>query len=154
PHRLAPSPIRRRGTQPMPPGFAETTPVDDLRAAVYRNGRHGQADGHHRGTRSARARLDRWGKLWLARDIATRNLVTARRRERLPVAVRRMVRAGVRQLPVVDADAAGALVGLLRRTDALAAFDRVESAAEAITTGSGQPPTAPAPSSRPAKRQG
>ncbi|HEY8326698.1 MAG TPA: CBS domain-containing protein, partial [Ktedonobacterales bacterium] len=94
------------------------------------------------------------GKPSLARDIATRNLVTARRRERLPVAVRRMVRAGVRQLPVVDADAAGALVGLLRRTDALAAFDRVESAAEAITAGSGQPPTAPGPSSHPTKRQG
>lgn len=146
--------------QPTPPAFAETTPVDELRAAVYRDGcalvvdTTGKLTGIIVGRDLRERGATDGGKPSLARDIATRNLVTARRRERLPVAVRRMVRAGVRQLPVVDADATGALVGLLRRTDALAAFDRVESAAEAITAGSGQPPTAPAPSSHPTKRQG
>lgn len=136
--------------QPTPTTFAETTPVDDLRAMIYRDGCALVVDAAGKLTgiivgRDLRERgaMD-GGKPSLARDIATRNLVTARRRERLPVAVRRMVRAGVRQLPVVDADATGAPVGLLRRTDALAAFDRVETLEEAITAGAGQPPAAPA----------
>lgn len=134
--------------------FAETTPVDELRAAIYRDGcalvvdATGKLAGIIVG-RDLRERVaSDAGKPLLARDIATRNLVTARRRERLPVAVRRMVRAGVRQLPVVDGDAAGALIGLLRRTDALAAFDRVEPVEESLSASAGQPPTASTPSSR------
>ncbi|HEX2350172.1 MAG TPA: chloride channel protein, partial [Ktedonobacterales bacterium] len=144
--------------QAMPRAFAETTPVDELRAAVYRDGCALVVDATGRLAgiivgRDLRERVaSDAGRPLLARDIATRNLVTARRRERLPVAVRRMVRAGVRQLPVVDGDTAGAPVGLLRRTDALAAFDRVESVEEPLTASSGQPPTAPAPSSRPMTR--
>jgi len=146
--------------QPTPTTFAESTPVDELRATVYRDGCALVVDAAGKLTgiivgRDLRERgATDGGKPSLARDIATRNLVTARRRERLPVAVRRMVRAGVRQLPVVDADAAGTPVGLLRRTDALVAFDRVESLEEGLTAGAGQPPTTPAPSSQPTTRQG
>lgn len=144
--------------QAMPRAFAEVTPVDELRAAVYRDGcalvvdSTGKLAGIIVG-RDLRERVaPNAARPLLARDIATRNLVTTRRRERLPVAVRRMVRAGVRQLPVVDGDTAGAPIGLLRRTDALAAFDRVESVEESLTASAGQPPTAPAPSSRPTAR--
>ena len=154
--------------QRSPAIFEETTPVEALRAAVYREGcalivdARGKLTGiiatrdlRERGavptTSASEAGTEagtETGKPLLARDVATRNLLIARRRERLRAAVRRMVRAGVRQLPVVEGDqpgqsgssaGAGAPIGLLRRTDALAAFDRLEPLDEGIAASAAQP---------------
>ncbi|MEO7003751.1 MAG: chloride channel protein [Ktedonobacterales bacterium] len=59
-----------------------------------------------------------------AKDVATRPLVTAKPDETLQDAVRRMSALGLRQLPVMAKDETGAqrVVGLLRRSDALAAY--------------------------------
>ena len=117
--------------QRAPVIIAETVPVEELREAVYREGAALVVDsgGVLVGIIAARDLRERGiandGKRLLARDIATRNLVTARRRERLRVAIRRMVRAGLRQLPVLEGEAPGVPIGLLRRSDALSAFDRV-----------------------------
>ncbi|HEX8997634.1 MAG TPA: chloride channel protein [Ktedonobacterales bacterium] len=121
--------------QRAPVIFTEATPVEELRSAVYAEGAVLVVDdaGKLTGLISARDLRERGaaptaasaGKRLLARDIATRNLVTARRRERLRVAIRRMVRAGLRQLPVLDGEQPGAPLGLLRRTDALVAFDQL-----------------------------
>lgn len=54
-----------------------------------------------------------------AGDVAVYNLVTAQPGEQLRAAIRRMVRLGLQQLPVVSD---GRLVGLLRRSDVLAAY--------------------------------
>jgi CBS domain-containing protein len=61
------------------------------------------------------------GRSLIAGDVAVRRLVTARPEESLRVAVRRMSRLGLRQLPVVPTDSLK-LVGLLRRSDILAAY--------------------------------
>ncbi len=138
--------------QRTPAIFEESTPVEELRAAVYRDGCALVVDaaGRLSGIIAARDLRERSAsaadKSALARDIATRNLVTARRRERLRTAIRRMVRAGLRQLPVVDGDQPGAPLGLLRRTDALAAFDRLAPQDEATSpspTNASRPPMAP-----------
>lgn len=119
-----------------PATFNESTPVEELRAAVYRDGCALVVDASGALTgiivaRDLRERLPRFmtagdaaGRSPLARDIATRNLVTTRPRERLRPAIRRMLRAGVRRLPVVESEI-GAPVGVLSRADALAALDRL-----------------------------
>jgi CIC family chloride channel protein len=117
--------------QQTPAIFDESTPIEDLRQAVYRDGCVLVVDGSGAlsGIIAARDLRERGaaseGKRLLARDIATRNLVTTRRRERLRAAIRRMASAGLRQLPVLDGEQPGAPVGLLRRADALSAFDRL-----------------------------
>ena len=126
--------------QRSPVVYEESIPVDELRSVLYREGAVLVVDsaGKLTGIISVRDLRERGAvdpeKHLLARDIATRNLVTARRRERLRVAIRRMVRAGLRQLPVVDGDQPGAPVGLLRRSDALRAFDQLAPPDEQPTT--------------------
>lgn len=61
------------------------------------------------------------GQQGTAGDIAVRALVTSHPDESLRSAVRRMVNMGLRQLPVIEGTA---VVGLLRRTDVLAAYGR------------------------------
>jgi CIC family chloride channel protein len=145
--------------QGSPAIFDESTPVEDLRPAVFRDGcvLVVDATGKLTGIIAARDLRERGGsagvKPLLARDIATRNLVTARRRERLRTAIRRMVRAGLRQLPVMDSDQPGPPVGLLRRTDALSAFDKLGPQDDAASPTVGAPPTAPAPTSQPTTRR-
>jgi CBS domain-containing protein len=145
--------------QRSPAIIEESTPLEDLRSAVYRDGCALVVDatGKLAGIIVVRDLRERGsseaGKRLLARDIATRNIVTARRRERLRTAIRRMVRAGLRQLPVVDGDQPGAPVGLLRRTDALSAFDRLTPHEESGATNAGQLPTTPAPASQPSTRE-
>jgi CBS domain-containing protein len=56
--------------------------------------------------------------------MAVRNLVTAQPNETLRTAIRRMSRAGIRQLPVVDESLPARPVGLLRRSGILAAYER------------------------------
>jgi CBS domain-containing protein len=54
-----------------------------------------------------------------------RNVVTAQPNETLRAAARRMSRLGLRQLPVVAGDSADSPpLGLLRRSDILAAYER------------------------------
>jgi chloride channel protein, CIC family len=77
------------------------------------------------------------GRPLLARDVAVRQLVTVRPEQSLRVAVRRMSRLGLRQLPVVPKDSLK-LVGLLRRSDVLAAY------AAAQPPDRGEPPAVPA----------
>lgn len=126
--------------QRAPVVYEETIPVDELRTVLYREGAVLVVDsaGKLTGIISVRDLRERGAagpeKRLLARDIATRNLVTARRRERLRVAIRRMVRAGLRQLPVVDSDQPDIPVGLLRRSDALRAFDQLAPPDEQPTT--------------------
>jgi CBS domain-containing protein len=57
-------------------------------------------------------------------DVAVRNLVITRPEETLRAAVRRMNRLGLRQLPVVATELPARPLGLLRRTDILAAYGR------------------------------
>ncbi len=115
--------------QRSPITYAETTPVDDLRADVYANGAVLVVDaaGALTGIITVRDLRERGAidgeRRLLARDIATRNLVSVRRRERLRTALRRMAHAGLRQLPVTESEQPGAPVGLLRRADALKVFD-------------------------------
>ncbi len=61
-------------------------------------------------------------------EVAVRNLVTARPDETVQVAVRRMSRLGLRQLPVVDGPLPARPRGLLRRSDVFAAYERVTGA--------------------------
>ncbi|HLZ22769.1 MAG TPA: chloride channel protein [Ktedonobacterales bacterium] len=76
-------------------------------------------------------------------DVAVRNLVTARPKETLRVAVHRMNRLGLRQLPVVGSEQPGPPLGLLRREDILAAYEQVAGAATASPPGAaGSAPTA------------
>lgn len=153
--------------QRSPAIFEESTPIEDLRAAVYREGcvLVVDASGKLTGLIAVRDLRERGvvdgDKPTLARDIATRNLVTTRRRERLRTAIRRMVRAGLRQLPVVDGEQPGPPVGLLRRTDALTAFDRLEPQDEATAPRTPARPSddaapstaAPAPTNLPTSRR-
>jgi hypothetical protein len=117
-----------------------------------------------------------------AADIAARPVITVRPEETLQTAVRRMSRRGLRQLAVVTMGEEGPEpVGVLRRSDALAAY------VETLVSGGGDqperpqlsrhaphgshdsscgdtpptaptevntPPTAPAPASQPTTRQG
>ena len=71
-----------------------------------------------------RARSDREGErpLTLA-DIAVRNLVTAQANETLRAAARRMSRLGLRQLPVISGELPSPPLGLIRRSDILAAYE-------------------------------
>ena len=64
------------------------------------------------------------GKALTVGDVATRNLVTLRMGESLRVAARRISRLGLRQAPVVG-DEGKRPLGLLRRRDVLAAYERV-----------------------------
>jgi predicted transcriptional regulator len=57
-------------------------------------------------------------------DVAVRNLVTARPGESLGAAVRRMTRLNLRQLPVVPGPLPAPPLGILRRSDVLAAYGR------------------------------
>jgi CBS domain-containing protein len=59
-----------------------------------------------------------------AGDVAVRNLVTVSPEETLSAAVRRMNRLGLRQLPVVAGELPAPPLGLLRRTEILAAYGR------------------------------
>lgn len=67
------------------------------------------------------------GRALTAGDVAVQNLVTAQPDEPLRAAVRRMVRMGLQQLPVVSDDR---LVGLLRRSDVLAAYWQTQATDE------------------------
>lgn len=60
-------------------------------------------------------------------DVMVRNLVTARPGESLRVAIHRMSALGLRQLPVVDGDLPAKSLGLLRRSDILAAYERMQA---------------------------
>ena len=60
-------------------------------------------------------------------DAMVRNLVTARPGESLRVAVHRMSALGLRQLPVVEGDLPATPLGLLRRSDILAAYERMQA---------------------------
>ncbi len=64
------------------------------------------------------------GRRLIVGDVAVRNLVTARPDESLYTTVRRMSRLGLRQLPVVDADLPTPPLGMLRRSDVLAAYEQ------------------------------
>ncbi|MGH2515173.1 MAG: CBS domain-containing protein, partial [Ktedonobacterales bacterium] len=68
------------------------------------------------------------GRLLTVGDVAVRNLVTTRPNETLRVAISRMNRLGLRQLPVVAGDIPGPPLGLLRRGDILSAYERATSA--------------------------
>jgi CIC family chloride channel protein len=71
-----------------------------------------------------RERKDReHGRRLTVGDVAVRNLATIRPDDSLYVAVRRMSRLGLRQLPVVEADLPSPPVGLLRRSDVLAVYE-------------------------------
>ena len=61
------------------------------------------------------------------RDVMVRNLVTARPDESLRIAVHRMSALGLRQLPVVEGNLPAPPVGLLRRSDILAAYERMQA---------------------------
>ncbi len=72
-----------------------------------------------------RGRADREdGRQVVVSDVAVRNLVTASPNETLRTAVRRMNRLGLRQLPVVAGEPPTPPLGLLRRSDVLAAYER------------------------------
>ncbi len=64
------------------------------------------------------------GRRLIVGDVAVRNLVTAQPDESLYTAVRRMSRLGLRQLPIVDAELPTPPLGMLRRSDVLAAYDQ------------------------------
>jgi CBS domain-containing protein len=67
------------------------------------------------------------GRALTAGDVAVQNLVTAQPDEPLRAAVRRMVRRGLQPLPVVGDER---LVGLLRRSDVLAAYWQTQATDE------------------------
>ena len=64
------------------------------------------------------------GQPLTAGDVAVRNLIVAKPEETLRSAIRRMNRLGLRQLPVVARELPAPPLGLLRRTDILAAYGR------------------------------
>lgn len=68
------------------------------------------------------------GALLTVGEVAVRNLVTARPDETVQVAVRRMSRLGLRQLPVVEGPLPARPLGLLLRRDVFAAYERVMGA--------------------------
>jgi CBS domain-containing protein len=74
------------------------------------------------------------GRALTAGDVATRNLVTVAPEETLRTAVRRMNRLGLRQLPVVAAEPPAAPLGLLCRSDVLAAYGRFLSEDQVAAT--------------------
>ena len=67
------------------------------------------------------------GRALTAGDVAVQNLITTQPDEPLRAAVRRMVRLGLQQLPVVSD---GRPVGLLRRSDVLAAYWQTQATEE------------------------
>ncbi|MGZ3599868.1 MAG: chloride channel protein [Ktedonobacterales bacterium] len=68
------------------------------------------------------------GALLTVGEVAVRNVVTARPDETVQVAVRRMSRLGLRQLPVVQGPLPARPLGLLRRSDVFAAYERAMGA--------------------------
>ena len=91
--------------------------VDDserLVGIVTRSDLHGRSDREQ-------------GRALTVGDIAVRNLVTTRPNETLSVAVRRMNRLGLRQLPVIEGELPAPPLGLLRRSDILDAYERAYS---------------------------
>lgn len=80
------------------------------------------------------------GQQLTAGDIAVRKLITTHQEEPLRVAVRRMIRLGLRQLPVVDDNA---VVGLLRRHDVLIAYGRTLEENDASATPEATPSEQP-----------
>lgn len=74
------------------------------------------------------------GRVLQIGDVAVRNLVTARPDETLRAAVRRMNRLGLRQLPVVGGELPSPPLGLLRRSDILAAYERALAANSSSST--------------------
>jgi signal-transduction protein with cAMP-binding, CBS, and nucleotidyltransferase domain len=82
-----------------------------------------------------RERKDRErGRRLTVGEVAVRNLVTARPAESLSTAVQRMGRLGLRQLPVVDADLPALPLGMLRRSDILAAYDQQQEESPAAVS--------------------
>ncbi len=79
------------------------------------------------------------GKPLTAGQVAVRNLVTAQPDETLRTAIRRMTRAGLRQLPVVDGPAPARPVGLLRRSDILEAYEHALAEQRTPLSPSGTP---------------
>jgi CBS-domain-containing membrane protein len=67
-----------------------------------------------------------------AGEIMTKNVVTARPRESVRNAARRMVETGVKRLPVVDDH--DALVGIISRTDVLVSMHRSDKELQAVIT--------------------
>lgn len=67
------------------------------------------------------------GSLLTVGEVAVRNLVTVRPDETVQVAVRRMSRLGLRQLPVVEGPLPARPLGLLRRSDVFAAYGQATS---------------------------
>ncbi len=65
------------------------------------------------------------GRVLTARDVAVRNVVIAQPTETLRAAVRRMTRSSLRQLPVVEGPIPSKPVGLIRRSDVLAAYGKI-----------------------------
>ena len=66
-----------------------------------------------------------------AGDVAIHNMVTTHPEESLQFAIRRMARLGLQQLPVTSDKT---LVGLLRRSDILAAYGRALARADEVAT--------------------
>jgi len=62
--------------------------------------------------------------LVVADDLASKHLITTTPRESLYEAVKKMDRAGIRQLPVVDPEDPTRLLGILTRKDVVAAYNR------------------------------
>lgn len=89
-----------------------------------------------------RGRSDReHGRALRIGDVAVRNLVTAQPDETLHVAVRRMNRLGLRQLPVVRGELPARPLGLLRRSDILAAYEGALATSPSPTVKSDHPPS-------------
>lgn len=63
-------------------------------------------------------------KLIIARDIATREVITVRKKENLKEALKKMGQKGISQLPVVAEDDSTRLVGILQDKDIIAAYNR------------------------------
>ncbi|HZC07616.1 MAG TPA: chloride channel protein [Ktedonobacterales bacterium] len=110
--------------------ISETEPLVNVRAQLDERGRAlivVNADGDLAGIVTRSDLRDRSpvedGKSLTAGDVAVRRLVTAQPDETLRVAVRRMSRLGLRQLPVVPKDTLRP-AGLLRRSDILEAYGR------------------------------
>jgi CBS domain-containing protein len=68
----------------------------------------------------------------LVGDVAVRNVVTVRPTETLRAAARRMSRLNLRQLPVIDAHPPTPPIGVLRRSDVLAAYGRALAGGHAV----------------------